>query len=109
MMRKEKVEDAPNMVTGNFIIKTHPIEVLFDSGATHSFIYARLVSKMQGTLTSKHSMLGITLPDVKMVNFQKLFIDSSILIHSHEFLADLYRFEVTEFDIILDMDWLSKR
>ena len=43
-----------------------------------------------------------------MVNFQKLFIDSSILIHSHEFLADLYRFEVTEFDIILDMDWLSK-
>jgi len=34
------------VVAGNFTIKTDPIEVLFDSGVTHSFIYARLVSKM---------------------------------------------------------------
>ena len=27
----------------------------------------------------------------------------------HELLADLYRFELNEFDIILGMDWLSKQ
>ena len=106
-MRKEEVEDAPNMVTGNFTI-THHVEVLFDSGVVHSFISARLVRKMQGTLMSRHSMLSIALPDGKMMNVQELFIDCPILIHSHDFLADLYRFELTEFDIILGMDCLSK-
>jgi len=49
-------------------------------------------------------MLSIALPDGKMVNYQELFIDRPILIHSHECLADLYRFKLTEFDIILGMD-----
>jgi len=107
-MRKEEAENAPNMVIGNFSIQTHPVEVLSDFGATHSFISARLVSKMQENLTSRHSMLSIALPDGKVVSCQELFVDCPILIHSYEFLADLYRFELTEFDIILGMDWLSK-
>jgi len=53
-------------------------------------------------------MLSITLPDGKMVNCQELFVDYPILIHNHELLADLYRFELTEFDVILGMEWLSK-
>jgi len=107
-MRKEEAKNALNLVIGNFSIKPYPVEVLFDSGATHLFIYARLVSKMQGTLTSGHSMLNIALPDGKMINYQELFADCPILIHSHELLTDLCRFKLIEFDIILDMDWLSK-
>ena len=96
------------MVINNSSIKTHPIEVLFDSGATHSFIVARLVSKMQGTLTSKHSTLSIALLDGKIVNCQELFIDWLILIHSHELLADLYRFELTELDVTFGINLLFK-
>ena len=104
MMRKEERENAPNMATDNFSIQTQLVEVLFDYGATYSFISARLVRKTQGTLTSRHSTLGIALPNGKMVNCQELFVDCPILIHNNEFLADLYRFELTEFDIILGMD-----
>jgi len=32
-----------NMVTSIFCMKTQPVKVLFDFGATHSFISARLV------------------------------------------------------------------
>ena len=28
--KEDEVKDAPNIVTGNFSMKTHPIEVLFD-------------------------------------------------------------------------------
>ena len=42
-MRREEVEDAPKVVTSNCSIKTHPIEVFFDSSATRSFISAKLV------------------------------------------------------------------
>jgi len=45
-MREEEVKDAPNVVTSNFSIKTHPIEVLFDSGAMHAFTYAKLVDTL---------------------------------------------------------------
>jgi len=34
-MRKEKAEDASNVVTGTFSIQAQPVDVLFDSGATH--------------------------------------------------------------------------
>jgi len=41
-MCMEEVEDAPNMVTGTFSIQTKPINVLFDSDATHSFIFVKV-------------------------------------------------------------------
>jgi len=42
-MHKEEAEDAPNVVTGTFSILTQPVDVLCDSGATHSFIFVKLV------------------------------------------------------------------
>jgi len=46
VIRKKEVEDTPSMVIGIFSMKTHPIKVLFDSGATHSFISTRLVKAL---------------------------------------------------------------
>ena len=58
------------MVTGNFSIRTHPVEVLFNLGATHSFISARLLK----IATSTYSLLNIALPDGKVVSYRELFI-----------------------------------
>jgi len=43
---KKEVEDAPNVVTGTFSLQTQQIDILFDSGATHSFIFAKLVETL---------------------------------------------------------------
>ena len=42
-MWREEVKDALNIVTGIFAIETQPIDLLFDSGGTYSFISAKLV------------------------------------------------------------------
>ena len=34
----ESVAEAPNVVIGTFMVNSHPTTVLFDTGATHSFI-----------------------------------------------------------------------
>jgi len=52
----------------------------------------------------RQSLLNIALLDRKMVNFQELFIDYSILIQGQDFLANLYKFELRKFDVILGMD-----
>jgi len=58
-MRKEEAEDALNVITGTFSIKTYLVEVLFDYGAMHSFISTRLVEALGLALTSKLSLLTI--------------------------------------------------
>ena len=34
----ESAAEAPNVVSGTFMVNSHPATVLFDTGATHSFI-----------------------------------------------------------------------
>jgi len=67
-MTKEEVKDAPNVVNGNFFIKTHPVEGLFDSGATYSFISTKLLDTLQLELTLKQSLLNIAFLNGKVVN-----------------------------------------
>jgi len=38
----------------------------------------------------------------------KLFRGCSILIPKQGFIVNLYHFDLTDFDVILGMDWLSK-
>jgi len=45
-MWKEEAEDAPNIVTCTFSFLSQPVDVLFDSGATHSFISIKLVETL---------------------------------------------------------------
>jgi len=63
VMRKAEAEDAPNVVTGTFPLLTQLVDVLFDSGATHSFISVRLVEALGLTPTRRSSLLSVTLPD----------------------------------------------
>jgi len=72
-MQKEEAEDAPNVVMGTFSLRTQLIDVLFDSGATHSFISARLVAMLGLTPTCKSLLLSVTLLDGKTVLCEELY------------------------------------
>jgi len=104
VMRKEEAKDAPNVVTGTFSLLTQVVDVLFDSGATHSFISVRLVETLGLTPTRRSSLLSVTLPDRKTVSCEELYKGCPLRMYECEFLADLYKFELTDFGIILGMD-----
>jgi len=42
-MRREEFGDTCNMMIDTFAIKTQPVDALLDSGATLSFIFAKLI------------------------------------------------------------------
>ena len=73
-MRKEEVEDTPNIVIGIFSMKTHPIEVLFDSSATHSFIFDGLIEILGLALVPKYSIICIGLSNKKAISCEELFM-----------------------------------
>jgi hypothetical protein len=37
-LEAEAIQDAPDVVVGTFPVESHPAKVLFDTGATHSFV-----------------------------------------------------------------------
>ena len=107
-MRKEEAEDVLNVVTGNFSLLNQLVDVLFDSGATHSFIFVKLVETLGLNPTHKSSSLFVTLPDGKTVSCEELYEGCPLRMYECELLADLYKFQLTNFVVILGMDWLAK-
>jgi hypothetical protein len=37
-LEAEAIQDAPDVAVGMFSVESHPTKVLFDTGATHSFV-----------------------------------------------------------------------
>jgi len=72
-MRKEKTEDAPNVVTGTFSLLTQSVNILFDSGAMPSFISVKLVETLELNPTQKSLLLSVILPDGKTVICEELY------------------------------------
>jgi hypothetical protein len=54
----EEAQHAQDVVLGMFLASSHPATVLFDSGASHSFISSTFVAKHHLPITiMKHTML----------------------------------------------------
>ena len=107
-MRQEKAEGASNVVTGTFSIHDRPLDVLLDSGATHSFISAKLVEALGLTPISGPPLFSTTLPDGKVVGCEEFYENCPIRMYEQLFLADLNKFALTDFGVILGMDWLAR-
>ena len=60
------------MMTSTFSIKTQPVDVLFDSDATHSFISAKLVGTLRLVPMHRTPLLSVTLPNGKTVKRNEL-------------------------------------
>jgi hypothetical protein len=57
-MTSEEAQQAPDVVLGMFLASSHPTTILFDSGASQSFISSSFVSKYSLPIaTMKHTML----------------------------------------------------
>jgi hypothetical protein len=57
-MTTEEAQHAQDVVLGMFFVSSHPTIVLFDLGASHSFISSSFVTKHHLPITiMKHTML----------------------------------------------------
>jgi hypothetical protein len=57
-MTSDEAQQAQEMVLGMFLAGSHPITVLFDPGASHSFITSCFVAKHNLPIANmKHTML----------------------------------------------------
>nr|AAO73216.1 retrotransposon protein, putative, Ty3-gypsy sub-class [Oryza sativa Japonica Group]AAP68408.1 putative polyprotein [Oryza sativa Japonica Group] len=103
----EEAQAAPEVVLGTFPVNSVPATVLFDSGATHSFISKQFVG-IHGLIREKLSTpMRVHTPGNSSTSVQ--FSPSvTIEIQRSPFLANLILLESKDLDVILGMDWLTK-
>jgi hypothetical protein len=106
-MTSDEAQQAQDVVLSMFLASSHPTTVLFDSGASHSFITLSFVAKHNLPIVKmKHTML-VSSPGGEMWT-KHICPAVSISIRGLDFLSNLILLDSKGIDIILDMDWLSK-
>ncbi|XP_074301470.1 uncharacterized protein LOC141632863 [Silene latifolia] len=107
MMSRAEAEAHPDLITGIFTVSDIPAYILFDTGASLSFISASFAKKA-AIVSHSAETTTISFPSVEVVSCSMVFKDVPISIAGSILPATLISFSLAEFDIILGMDWLSR-
>jgi hypothetical protein len=82
--------------------------VLFDPGATHSFVAHKAVGKLERSLSRVGKGFIISTPLGKHIDIDIIYMGIKLEIIGCEPHVDLIPLGIHDFDIILGMDWLGK-
>ncbi|XP_048493220.2 uncharacterized protein LOC125493752 [Beta vulgaris subsp. vulgaris] len=104
----EIIEQKGNVITGTFDVCNLPAFVLFDSGASHSFISNLFAFRIEKKPKVTSCDLNVTLPDKTTFRCKYMLRECGIRIAEVDLKADLIMFDLGVYDVILGMDWLSK-
>jgi hypothetical protein len=103
----QEAQEAQGVVLGEFLVSSILTTILFDSGASHSFISSSFVEKHSIPIVLLKAPLLTQTPggDIKC---QLGCPRVRIILSGVEFLADLVVLKSKGIDVILGMDWLSQ-
>jgi hypothetical protein len=106
-LEAEAVQETPGMIVGMFPVDSHIAEVLFDTGATHSFITASWVEAHNLSITTMSTPIQIDSVGGKD-RADSVCLNVSVEIWGIEFPANLIVMGTQGIDVILGMNWLDK-
>ena len=107
-MRTREDQDAPGVITGIFSLYDIEMHALIDPGSTHSYVCTEhLFDKIPSVEQLAYDM-HVTSPLGHTVKVNQVYKNYPLVIHDREFSVDLIALPFHKFDLILEMDWLSK-
>ena len=106
-MTVETAMEAPDISLGTFLVNSHPATVLFDTGASNSFITQAFVDKHNLPTSTRVKSYLIKSPGGELRS-NKVCRGVSINIRGVAFHTPLIVLESPGIDVILRMDTLEK-
>jgi hypothetical protein len=103
----EAVQETPGMIVGMFPVDSHIAEVLFDTGATHSFITASWVEAHNLPTTTMSTPIQIDSAGGR-IRADSICLNVSVEVRGIVFPANLIVMGTQGIDVILGMNWLDK-
>ncbi|XP_057248326.1 uncharacterized protein LOC130590277 [Beta vulgaris subsp. vulgaris] len=104
-----ELQELPgNVISGRFLVCNSMAKVLFDSGASHSFVSNVFVSNLPCRPCVQPLNMHISMPNGESICCKWIFRNCEIRIAGSELRVDLIPFNLDYYDVILGMNWLSK-
>ena len=96
----------PSVIQGMFLLSRLWARVLFDFGASHSFIAASCVNVLGLKVESLEKPLHVSTPLGVRVRIDQICRNCDLEIFGILLTMDLRVMDISDFDVILGMDWL---
>nr|GEV35210.1 putative reverse transcriptase domain-containing protein [Tanacetum cinerariifolium] len=108
LMIVEEAQLKPDVVIGIILVNSLPASVLYDSGASVSFISYSFSEKLRTSLNKLPKPFEVEICDSKVVAVTNVYRDVDIEIDDSAFKIYLIHVMLGEFDLVVGMDWLGK-
>ena len=96
------------MVSGQISIAQTSAYALMDTGASHSFISASFVEKLNRRPEPMPVICGVSLPLGEDMLVRTWVRAVPVWVEGRELMVDLLVLDLHEYDVIFGMDWLTK-
>jgi hypothetical protein len=106
-LEAEAIQDAQDVAVGMFPVESYPTKVLFDTGATHSFISTSWVEAHNIPIEPMIPPLSVNSVRGK-VQYGRICLNLRIEIRGIDFPASLVVMGTQGLDVILGMNWLHR-
>jgi hypothetical protein len=101
------IPEGASVLTGKFSINNTPVKILFDSGATHSFISENLLGKLGLKGMQTKSAYKITTPGGNITSHLVTF-GVPLRLGSKVIRSNLITIKLRSMDVILGMEWMTQ-
>jgi len=98
---------SSNLVMGYYVISGMRCCVLYDSGATHSFVSYACVERLGLPVRELQCELAVSTPASGLVRTSSLCARLPVDVEGRRYRVNLICLPLQELEVILGMDWLS--
>nr|GFC13311.1 putative reverse transcriptase domain-containing protein [Tanacetum cinerariifolium] len=92
---------------GMFLLNNHYASILFDTGVDRSFVSTAFSSRIIITPTALDHDYNVELADRRIIGLNTIIRGCTLNFLNHPFNIDLIPVELSSFDVIIGMDWLT--
>ncbi|MDV3186335.1 MAG: hypothetical protein Q8850_02585 [Candidatus Phytoplasma australasiaticum] len=103
---RQDQEASPNVIISTLLICSRAMYVLIDPGSTLSFI-SPLVAYTIAIESEPIEPCEVATPIGESIMVSKVYRNCPVSVGDHRTQADLVELDMTEFDVIMGMDWLA--
>ena len=104
----QEAAQSSEMIQGTCYIYGFALMVLFDSGASHSFISEECIRKFQFPISETPYELSVVTPTGERVLTSSVCKDCQVTIQGKTFSVDLICLPLRGIEVILGLDWMSR-
>ena len=104
-MTTDAAKETPDVVSGTFLVDNVPATVLFDSGASRSFVSVSFCASLDKIPSKLDTMFEVETVEGRSVVISKVVRGCHIDLDGHKIPIKLYPMILGEFDVVLGMDW----